>query len=260
MENIMFFAFSCVVILLGSSRVNAKTVVSPSVSLTPTPAPAPASDFVNLTELFTVAGPFKIFLGYLESTKVIETFQDQANQTEEGITIFVPKDEAFSSLKKPSLSNLTAEQLKSLLLAHALPHFYSLAEFKNLSESNPISTFAGGQYAVNFTDVSGTVQLSSGWTNTKVTSSVHSTDPVAIYQINKVLLPKAIFGTPPPPSPAPAPSPDIAPVADIPSGADGDNALSPKSPPPPSSSYRIISWSILNYIVLAVSGAFISFL
>ncbi|KAK9285643.1 hypothetical protein L1049_024841 [Liquidambar formosana] len=186
----------------------------PQVS--PTPAPAPAPAFVNLTDLLTVAGPFHTFLSYLESTKVIETFQNQANNTEEGITMFVPKDGAFSSLKKPSLSNLTQDQLKKLVLFHALPHYYSLADFKNLSQLSPVTTFAGGQYTLNFTDVSGTVRIGSGWTNTVVSSSVHSTDPVAVYQVDKVLLPEAIFGTDIPPMPAPAPAPDKSPAADSP--------------------------------------------
>ncbi|KAA8524796.1 hypothetical protein F0562_011219 [Nyssa sinensis] len=233
----------------------AQTVGSPSLS--PSPAPAPAPDFVNLTDLLTVAGPFHTFLGYLESTKVIETFQNQANNTEEGITIFVPKDDAFSSLKNPSLSNLTGDQLKSLCLFHALSHYYSLADFKNLSQLSPVSTLAGGQYTLNFTDVSGTAHLSSGWTNTKVSSSVHSTDPVAVYQVDKVLLPEAIFGTDIPPTPAPAPSPDIVPAADTPSVETGRGS-SPTSSPS-SSSYRIISWG-MSPLVLAISGGLILFL
>lgn len=245
-------------LLLCSSAAYAQTSKSPILS--PTPAPAPAPEHVNLTDLLTVAGPFHTFLNYLESTKVLETFQDQANKTEEGITIFVPTDSAFSSLKKPSLSNLTADQLKSLILFHALPHYYSLSDFKNLSQSSPIPTFAGGQYTLNFTDVSGTVHLSSGWTDTKVSSSVLSTDPVAIYQVNKVLLPEAIFGTDIPPTPAPAPAPETAPAADAPT-ADGTNgSSSPGSSPGKSSSYRIISWGIWGHFVLAVSAGLVLFL
>ncbi|KAF5938866.1 hypothetical protein HYC85_023125 [Camellia sinensis] len=172
------------------------------------------------------AGPliFQLFLhAGFSSTKTIETFQNQANNTEEGITLFVPKDDAFSSLKKSTLSNLTQDQLKSLCLFHALSHYYSLSDFKkkkkkkkkNLSETSPISTFAGGQYSLNFTDVSGTVHIGSGWPNTKVSSSVYSPDPIAIYQVDKVLLPEAIFGTDIPPTPAPAPAPDIDPAARI---------------------------------------------
>ncbi|KAJ9686414.1 hypothetical protein PVL29_015357 [Vitis rotundifolia] len=246
----------CALVLFCSSSAYAQVVGSPSLS--PSPAPAPAPPYVNLTDLLSVAGPFQTFLSYLVSTKVIETFQDQANNTEEGITIFVPKDDAFKSLKKPSLSNLTEDQLKSLLLFHALRHYYSLADFKNLSQLSPVSTFAGGQYTLNFTDVSGTVHIGTGWTNTKVSSSVHSTDPVAVYQVDKVLLPEAIFGTDIPPTPAPAPAPDISPAADAPAAS--DEAGSPRASKNASSSYRIISLGVWSQLVLAISGGLVLFL
>lgn len=251
----MIFLVSSILVLVTSSYTNAQTVGSPSPSPSPSPAPAPAPDFVNLKDLLSVAGPFQTFLNYLESTQVLQTFQNQANNTQQGITIFVPKDEAFSSLKKPSLTNLTGEQLKSLILFHALPQYYSLAAFTNLSKSSPVSTFAGGQYALNFTDVSGTVHISSGWSNTNVSSSVHSTKPVAVYQVDKVLLPEAIFGTPPPPSPAQAPAPDIGPTADSsPSGVSGDGSSSKSAF---SSSNRISSH--LYYLVLAIFSSLMMF-
>ncbi|KAM7492391.1 hypothetical protein LguiA_035312 [Lonicera macranthoides] len=256
MEYNTIFIISCTLVLLCSAPAFAQK--SLPVSLTPAPAPAP--EFVNLTELLSVAGPFHTFLSYLESTKVIETFQNQANNTEEGITIFVPKDQAFSSLKNPSLSNLTVDQLKSLCLFHALPHYYSLADFKNLSGMSPVSTFAGGQYTLNFTDNSGTVQLGSGWTNTKVSSSVHSTDPIAVYQINNVLLPEAIFGTNIPPTPAPAPAPVVAPPAADTPAADVGSGLSSPATSPPGNSCGIISWSVWRHFGLVVLGGLALFL
>ncbi|KAG8364470.1 hypothetical protein BUALT_Bualt18G0000700 [Buddleja alternifolia] len=187
MKNCLLVSSAMIILFCFASPSNAqKSVPVPVAAPMLAPAPAPAPDYVNLTELLSVAGPFHTFLQLLQSTKVIDTFQNQANNTEEGITLFVPKDEAFSSLKnKPSLSNLTQDQLKSLCLFHALPHYYSLADFRNLSEQNPIPTFAGGQYALNFTDNSGTVRLDSGWTITKVISAVHSTDPVALYETDR---------------------------------------------------------------------------
>ncbi|KAI4308438.1 hypothetical protein L6164_031515 [Bauhinia variegata] len=263
MEFPLVFMVSSALLLLCSSAF-AKTASPPSppsVSLTPTPAPAPAPDYVNLTDLLSVAGPFHTFLGYLESTKVIDTFQNQANNTEEGITIFVPKDSAFSSLKKPSLSKLTSDQLKQVILFHALPHFYSLADFKNLSQTSSTPTFAGGDYTLNFTDNSGTVHISSGWSKTKVSSAVHATDPVAIYQVDKVLLPEAIFGTDIPPTPAPAPAPEIAPAADAPTEkSSADSKVSPQSSPDRSSSFRIISLGIWSNVVLAIFGLMVMFL
>lgn len=248
MEFSIIFIVSNMLLL---SSAFAKTASPPSLS--PTPAPAPAPDYVNLTDLLSVAGPFHTFLGYLQSTKVIDTFQNQANNTEEGITIFVPKDSAFSALKKPSLSKLTSEQLKQVILFHALPHFYSLAEFTKLTSSTP--TFAGGDYTLNFTDNSGTVHVNTGWSKTKVTSAVHATDPVAIYQVDKVLLPEAIFGTDIPPAPAPAPTPDIAPAADSPTEHSADSkASSPSSTHDGSSSHKLISYGICANLVLATFG------
>ncbi|XP_049398119.1 fasciclin-like arabinogalactan protein 7 [Solanum stenotomum] len=246
----------CIVVisllLALSTSVNGQTIGSPIQS----PAPSPAPEYTNLTELLSVAGPFNTFLDYIVSTKVIDTFQEQANNTEEGITLFVPKDSAFSKLKKPSLSNLTGDQFKSLCLFHALPHYYSLADFKNLSEISPVSTFAGGElYSLNFTYVSGTVHLSSGWANTKVSSAVHATYPVAVYQVDKILLPEAIFGTNIPP----APVVDIAPDADSPDHGKNVAASSPDSSSR-SSSYRMMNWGMLNHLFLAIVGGFLMFL
>ncbi|BAT80500.1 hypothetical protein LR48_Vigan07g005300 [Vigna angularis] len=257
MEFSTLFIISNMMLLLSSAF--AKTASPPSLS--PTPAPAPAPDFVNLTELLSVAGPFHKFLGYLESTKVMDTFQNQANNTEEGITIFVPKDTAFSSLKKSALSNLTSDQIKQVILFHALPHFYSLADFTKLSETSSTPTFAGGDYTLNFTDNSGTVLINSGWSKTKVSSAVHSTDPVAIYQVDKVLLPEAIFGTDIPPAPAPAPTPDIAPAADSPTEHSADSkASSPSSSLDASSSHKlIINFGIWANLVLASFGVLVLF-
>lgn len=246
-------------LLLLFSSANAQKAASPP-TFSPTPAPAPAPEHVNLTDLLSVAGPFHTFLNYLESTKVLETFQNQANNTDEGITIFVPKDDAFKSLKKPSLANLTQDQLKQLCLFHALPHYYSLADFKNLSQMSPVSTYAGGDYKLNFTDVSGAVHIDSGWSRTKVSSSVHSTDPVALYQVDKVLLPEAIFGTDIPPMPAPAPAPHVPPPADAPSEVSDGGAASPKSSPGTNSSHRNINWGICIQLILAVSGLMALFL
>ncbi|XP_047342258.1 fasciclin-like arabinogalactan protein 7 [Impatiens glandulifera] len=246
LSSLLLMSFLC------SLSVSGQTA-SPPIS-TPTPAPAPAPGFVNLTDLLTVAGPFHTFLNYLITNKVIDTFQNQANNTEEGITIFVPKDDAFSSLKNPSLSNLTQQQLKSLFLFHALPHYYSLSDFKNLSQMGPVPTFAGGDYTLNFSDTSGTVRLNSGWSITKVSSSVYSTDPIAVYQVDKVLLPVAIFGTDIPPAAAPAPVPDIAPAADVPGGK--DNGSSPTSSPGSSSESIYGGLSVWLAIASGVVGLY----
>ncbi|MBA0791052.1 hypothetical protein Gohar_015654 [Gossypium harknessii] len=264
MEFSKIFTICFSVLLLCSSLAYGQARSPPApvaMSPTPTPAPAPAPPYVNLTYLLSVAGPFHTFLDYLESTKVIDTFQNQANNNDQGITVFVPKDSAFKDLRKPSLSNLSDDQLKSLILYHALPRFYTLADFNELSTKGSISTLAGGEYTLNFSYDSGTVHLDSGWSKTKVTSAVHSTDPVAIYQVDKVLLPEAIFGTdiPPTPAPSPAPVPDVSPAADSPSAESKESGSSPKSAPSTSSSNSIMSMCIWRQLVLAVSAGVVLF-
>ncbi|KAL2938732.1 Fasciclin-like arabinogalactan protein 7 [Bienertia sinuspersici] len=265
MERITMTLFLATTLLMlsGSPLVNAQKKKSHVASPTPSPAPAPAPEYVNITELLSVAGPFHTFLNYLQSTKVIETFQNQANDTEEGITLFVPKDGAFSSLKKPSLTNLTKDQLKQLCLFHALPHYYSLSEFRNLSHAGPVNTFAGGDYTLNFTDVSGTIHMTSGWSITKISSSVFSTRPVALYQVDKVLLPEAIFGTDIPPMPAPAPAPVIAPAAadaDADADSPADVTKAGKSPASSTPLDASASSQVMGNLVLALAGVLVMFL
>ena len=62
----------------------------------PTPQ---AKGGANLTAILTLDGPFRTFLGYLQQTKLVEVFQNQACLTDQGITIFVPVDRAFAAVK-----------------------------------------------------------------------------------------------------------------------------------------------------------------
>ncbi|URE39154.1 Fasciclin-like arabinogalactan protein [Musa troglodytarum] len=233
------------------------TPPAPFLPPSPAPAPAPAPHFVNLTELLSVAGPFRTFLGYLRQTRVIETFQNQANNTKQGITIFVPEDSAFASLKKSDLGNLTQDQLRILFLYHAFPKYYSLSDFKDLSNLNSVSTFAGGQYAVNITYTFGLIGIGSDWANPKITSSVYSTTPVAVYEIDGVLLPLAIFSSDPPLVPAPAPAPEATKTSDITPTRSAIGAAPRTSESSTSgigSSY-IASVPLLNCFVVALSGS-----
>ncbi|KAF0895996.1 hypothetical protein E2562_018130 [Oryza meyeriana var. granulata] len=227
-----------------------------AVTLPPSPAPAPAPHHVDLADLLSVAGPFHTFLDYLEKTDVLKTFQNQANNTKEGITVFVPKDSAFASLRKTTFANLTSDQLKSLVLYHALPKYYSLAEFNKLSTLNPVATFAGGEYTLNLTDDMGTVHVRSMWSNPKISSSVYSTRPVAVYEVDRVLLPMQIFKSDPPLAPAPAPAPDAKPsdAATSPLPAKSSSAKAKADKKSSSSSSRV-GVGIASYLVLAAASA-----
>ncbi|KAJ4764996.1 Fasciclin-like arabinogalactan family protein [Rhynchospora pubera] len=229
---------------------------SPLGSPTPSPAPSPALHHVNLSDLFTHAGPYHTFLAYLIQTNVIEIFQSQANDTKSGgLTVFAPSDSAFSALKKSTLSNLTNDQLKTLLLYHAFPHYYSLSDFKNLSTQNPVTTYAGGSYTLNLTYDMGVIHVISGWFNAKEISSVYATAPVAIYEIDMVLIPKEMFSVEPVLAPVPSPPPEATP-ADAPSSSvNGTSPPSSKSDSTTPNSSNGIRVGILECLVLVLAGS-----
>jgi hypothetical protein len=83
---------------------------------------------------------------------------------------------------------------------------------------------------------------------------VYSADPVALYQVNKVLLPEAIFGTDIPPVPAPAPAPDIAPAADSPMGDGGKGSSGDSSSSSSGGCEKILSLRVWSNLVLGICG------
>lgn len=109
------------------------------------------------------------------------------------------------------LSGLSKDQLKNLMMYHSLAKHYALAEFDGLSQSNPVTTLAGGKYTVNVTNDAGIVHVRSRWASAKIFGSVSATAPMAVYELDRVLLPDALFRAQPPvaatpPVPTPAPS------------------------------------------------------
>ncbi|TVU15621.1 hypothetical protein EJB05_39151, partial [Eragrostis curvula] len=200
-------AVAVLCLALPRAALSQKRAPAPVVE---TPAPAPAPHYVNLTDLLSLAGPYGTFLSYLIKTDVIKTLQSQANNTDVGVTIFAPEDSAFAAVDRAALANLTADQLRTLMLCHALPAYHPLSSFAALARTNPVPTFAGGQCTVNVTYDAGRIRVVSSWGKAaRLVSSVYSTPPAAVYALDKVLLPEQVFPTEPvvAPSAAPAPSP-----------------------------------------------------
>uniref|UniRef100_A0A0A9DFK7 Uncharacterized protein n=1 Tax=Arundo donax TaxID=35708 RepID=A0A0A9DFK7_ARUDO len=99
----------------------------------------------------------------------------------------------------------------------------------------------------------GTVHVKSMWSNPKISSSVLSTYPVAVYEVDKVLLPMQIFKSDPPLAPAPAPAPDAKASDVAPSPMSGKSASAKAKADAKNSSYQV-GVGIVNYLVLVVSG------
>nr|CAH67217.1 H0418A01.10 [Oryza sativa] len=198
-------------------------------------APAPQDKGGNLTDVLNVAGPFSTFLMYLRQTNLVAVFEHQAYRTHQGITIFVPVDMAFAAIEPLVLAGLSRNQLKHLLMYHSLAKHYTLAEFDGLSQSNPVKTLAGGRYAVNVTYDGGVVHVMSRWSSARVVGSVYESAAMAVYELDTVLLPDALFHAHPPVAatpPVPAlPSPP--PHADHPPPDDDDGDIDDYVPAPP---------------------------
>lgn len=167
------------------------------------PAPAPAGP-TNITAVLTKAGQFNTLIRLLETTQLGDQINTLLNNSNQGLTIFAPTDNAFSSLKPGMLNSLTDQQKVQLVQFHILPNFLSLSQFQ--TASNPLRTQAGnsnnGEFPLNVTTSGNQVNITTGVVNTTVSNSIYSDGQLAVYQVDQVLLPLEFFH-----SPAPAPAP-----------------------------------------------------
>lgn len=178
--------------------------LEPLVPAPPPKAPAPAGP--NVTKILEKAGGFSVFIRLLRTTQVINQIENQLNNSN-ALTILAPTNAAFSGLKSGTLNTLNAEQKVQLLQFHLLPSYISLSNFETVS--NPVRTQASDSYdyPLNISTTGSSVNISTGLVNASISGTVYSDNELAIYRIDKVLLPLGIFAPrPKPPAPAPAPA------------------------------------------------------
>ncbi|XP_065868153.1 fasciclin-like arabinogalactan protein 12 [Euphorbia lathyris] len=207
---------------------------SPTISLSPTPSPLSAPPAkaptpppphhhphtsspppplpTDVVGILLKAGKFITFIRLIKATRVDYQLSSQINSSTEGITVFAPSDAAFSNLKV-DIGALNDKDEVSLTQYHILPRFLAKSDFQTLS--NPIKTLAGSddKYTMTITTTDNSVNISTGLTKSSISSIVYTDKQVAIYEIDKVLLPKRLF----PPAAAPA-ALSAKPSADSPDG------------------------------------------
>lgn len=170
------------------------------------PAPSPAGP-INITGILDNNGQYTTFIRLLTTTQVATQITNQLNSSTEGMTVFAPTDNAFQSLKAGTLNGLTDQQQVQLVLYHVLPKYYSLTQL--LTVSNPVRTQAtgqdGGVFGLNFTGQGNQVNVSTGLVEIQINNALRKDSPLAVYQVDKVLLPVELFGAKAPSS-APAPA------------------------------------------------------
>ncbi|XP_068657881.1 fasciclin-like arabinogalactan protein 6 [Aristolochia californica] len=185
-------------------------------------APAPSPSPVNLTGILEKGGQYTTLIRLLGSTQVGSQIENQLNNSNQGMTLFAPTDNAFNNLKPGTLNGLNMQQQVALVLYHVIPKFYRLQDFETVS--NPVRTQAsgngGGVYGLNFTSTQNQVNVSTGVVETQLNNVLRSNFPLAVYGVDKVLLPSDLFG-----AKAPSTSPP----------ASNDSPSSPKSPSTPKS-------------------------
>ncbi|XP_058110186.1 fasciclin-like arabinogalactan protein 12 [Magnolia sinica] len=170
------------------------------------PAPAPAGP-TNITAILEKAGQYTTFIRLLKSTAVADQINSQLNNTNNGMTLFAPTDNSFSSLKSGTLNSLTDQEKISLIQFHVISSYIPLSQFQ--TATNPLRTQAGdvSNYAfpLNVSTAGNQVNFTTGIDNATIANTIYTDGQLVVYQIDKVLLPLSIFG-PHPPAPAPAPS------------------------------------------------------
>nr|XP_043606159.1 fasciclin-like arabinogalactan protein 13 [Erigeron canadensis] len=196
----------------------------PSTLCQSTTAPAPAGPAgpINVTDILAKGGQYTALLRLMNETRVLDQLPNQLNNSNQGMTLLAPTDNAFLNLPAGTINGLSEQQKVQLVLIHVLPKYYSLDDFSTVS--NPVQTQGSGSrgsYGLNFTARGNQVNVSSGVVDTQISNPLRQIFPFAVYSIDKVLLPPFKSEAPAPEASKPAGKP----AAKGPSSqaADGDS-------------------------------------
>lgn len=158
---------------------------------------APPSPPLNITRALIDGHNFNVAAAMLTASGVVEEFE--ADEGGAGITLFVPTDEAFANLPPTvQLQALPAEKKSLVLKFHVLHSYYPLGSLESIV--NPVQpTLAtedngAGSFTLNISRVNGSVAINTGIVQAVVTQTVIDENPVAIFGVSRVLLPREIFG------------------------------------------------------------------
>ncbi|XP_042476399.1 fasciclin-like arabinogalactan protein 12 [Macadamia integrifolia] len=198
--------------------IPAPPIPAPPIAVPPSPVaagpavPGPAASGpaspgpTSVIKILDKAGKFNIFIKLLKSTVIGDQLNSVLNDTNQAITLFAPPDNAFSSLPKgTSLNSFTREQQIKLVQFHVVPMYIPPIQFQTLS--NPVRTQAGsssnGQFPLNLITSGKNVSMTTGIVNATLVHTIYTDGQLAVYEVNKVLLPMQFYVTP---APAPAPA------------------------------------------------------
>ncbi|XP_020114302.1 fasciclin-like arabinogalactan protein 4 [Ananas comosus] len=152
---------------------------------------------VNITRVLVDARGFNVAASMLEASGVAAEFEGDEGGA--GITVFVPTDDAFAGLPATwRLQSLPAQEKAVVLRFHVLHSYYPLGSLESIV--NPVQpTLAtedtgAGRFTLNITRVNGSVAIDTGIVQASITRTVFDQNPVAVFAVSRVLLPREIFG------------------------------------------------------------------
>lgn len=187
----------------------AKAKPAPAAADGPGAAAADAGPPTNVTSVLEKSGKYGTFLRLLHETRVDTQLNSQLYDSYNGLTILAPTDAAFEDLPSGTMNGLSSQDQIQMMLYCVLPRFYSLSMLGTLN--GKVSTQASGSdgpYEYKIKPSGSNVNVSTGvkGNNMLLSTIVSKEFPLAVYSVDKVPLPYALFG-PQPPTPAPAPAP-----------------------------------------------------
>ncbi|KAJ0582759.1 putative fasciclin-like arabinogalactan protein [Helianthus annuus] len=151
-------------------------------------APTSAPD-LNLTSLLQREG-CKSFYNLLTTSGAIGTF---LSSVDGGVTVFCPSDDAVKEFT-PKYKNLTAEGKTALLLYHGVPTYNSMGMLRSSNGlMNTLATEGANKYDFTVQNDGEDVKLKTKVVTAEISGTVVDDEPVAIYRIDKVLMPRELF-------------------------------------------------------------------
>ncbi|GMI70914.1 FASCICLIN-like arabinogalactan 2 [Hibiscus trionum] len=175
--------------------------ISHPLDSTEAEAPTAAPSELNLTEIMSKQG-CKAFADLLIATGADEAFNQNIDA---GLTVFCPTDKVVRDFM-PKYKNLTAPKKKSLVLYHGIPVYMNMQMLKtNTGIMNTLATEGANKFDFTVDNNQEVVTLDTTVVTAKVTGIVKDEEPLIVFKINKVLLPREMFK---PVEPASGPSAD----------------------------------------------------
>ncbi|XP_031264811.1 fasciclin-like arabinogalactan protein 2 [Pistacia vera] len=152
-------------------------------------APTPGPSDLNLTAIMAKQG-CKAFADLLIATGAQSTFEENLDG---GLTVFCPSDTVLNGFM-PKYKNLTAAHKLSLLLYHGIPVYQSLQMLKSSNGvMNTLATDGANKYDFTVQNDGEVVTLETKVMTARITGTVKDKEPLMIYKVNKVLLPRELF-------------------------------------------------------------------